>query len=153
MDVKCVAPFLDAVRYTLEQFGVADIKRGNIEKKKALNIGKGINSIVGIVGGIKGNIAYSMSEQTAKNIISAMMMGMPVDTIDDIGKSAIGELSNMITGHASVALYDNGYNINITPPVIMINVSGDSIVSFVETIVVDLETSLGKIQVNIGLEG
>jgi chemotaxis protein CheX len=152
MDVKCVVPFLDAVKYTLEQFGIGDIRRGNIEKKRSLNIGVGINSIIGVVGGIKGNIAYSMSEQTAKNIISTMMMGMPVETIDEIGKSAIGELSNMITGHASVALADNGYIINITPPVIMINGSGDSIVSFIETIAIDLETSLGMIQVNIGIE-
>jgi chemotaxis protein CheX len=152
MDVKCVTPFLEAVKYTLEQFGVKDIRRGSIQKKEALSVGKGISSVIGIVGGIKGNVAYSMAEDTAKNIISAMMMGMPVETIDDIGKSAIGELSNMITGHASVALADNGYIINITPPVIMLNEGAGNVISFIETLEVDLETSLGRVQVNIGIE-
>lgn len=152
MDVKCVIPFLEAVKFTLEQFGIGDVKRGGIKKKAALEISTGINSVIGIVGNIRGNVAYSMSENTAKNIVSAMMMGMPVTEIDDIGKSAIGELSNMITGHASVALSDNGYKINITPPLIMVNDCNSSIVSYIETIAVEMETSAGKIEVNIGIE-
>jgi chemotaxis protein CheX len=150
MDAKCITPFLDGVKYTLEQFGVIDIKRGSIEKKDTLKLGFKISSIIGIKGVINGNVAYSMTEDTAKKAISAMMMGMPVDSIDEIGKSAIGELSNMITGHASMGLAENGYNVNITPPAI--SMESNSIISHLETIAIILETSIGKIEVNIGLE-
>jgi chemotaxis protein CheX len=152
MDVNSVLPFLDAVKYTLEQFGINDIKRGTIKKKSSLCIDLGINSVIGVVGSIKGKVAYSMTECTAKKIVSVMMMGMPVEVIDDMGKSAIGELANMITGQASATLSSNGYDINITPPVVIINDESASIVSNVETITVDIETPLGKVEVNIGFE-
>ena len=52
-----------------------------------------ITAVVGMVGQVRGNIAYSMAEDTAKKIVSAMMMGMPVEELDEMGRSALGEFS------------------------------------------------------------
>lgn len=152
MDVKYVNPFLEAIKRTLEQLDVIDFKRGNITKKDNMHVDMDITAVVGIVGDIRGNVAYSFSQETAKQIVSAMMMGATVTTLDSLARSAIGELSNMITG-ASASLFSGmGKIIDITPPSIIFGKDIYFVISSVQTISVDIETRVGKIQVNIGLE-
>lgn len=152
MDVNSLVPFLNAVKYTLEQFGVIDIKKGEIVKKEVLFTNNNVGSVIAVTGRLSGNVAYAMSMNTAKNLVSTMMMGMPVETIDDMGKSAIGELSNMITGHASMELSQNGYEVNITPPDVKVHEDSIGHINKNETIAVNLETSVGVIEVNIALK-
>lgn len=152
MDVNALVPFLDAVKFTLEQFGIMDIQKGALTKKPSFFTENGVGSIIGITGRFNGNVAYSMSIDTAKKIVSTMMMGMPVDTIDEMGRSAIGELSNMITGHASMELSQKGYEVNITPPDVRVQQDGLGDINKNETIAVNLETSLGIVEVNLALQ-
>lgn len=152
MDIKYINPFLEAVVKILGDFCISDVKKGKIDVKDNMRVDMDITSIVGIIGGIRGNIAYSLSEDTAKSIVSAMMMGMPVDELGSIGRSAIAELSNMITGTASMILADAGNVIDITPPSIIFGKEIYFIISSVQTISVLMETPLGNIEVNIGLE-
>lgn len=152
MDVKYINPFLEAVKKILESFGVSDVKRGGVRKKEIMNVDMDITSVVGLIGGIRGNIAYSLSQDTAKKIVSTMMMGMPVNEMDAIARSAIGELANMITGTASGILSENNIITDITPPSIIFGSDIYFIISSVETISIDMETQFGKIEINIGLE-
>lgn len=151
MDVKCINPFLDSVKSVLAQLGITDIKMSGLNKKEKMYVDLEITSIIGIVGSIKGNIAYSMSEETAKKAVS-MMMGMSIENIDEIGRSAIGELTNMITGNAATLLSNNGYITDITPPSTVFGKDMYFIISTVETITIEMFTSIGKLEVNIGLE-
>jgi chemotaxis protein CheX len=152
MDVKYVNPFLEALTRILSSFGIADVKRGSIKLKDNMHVDLDVTSLVGITGQIRGNIAYSLSQATAKKIVSAMMMGMPVEKLDAIGRSAIAELSNMITGTASSILSECGHLTDITPPSIIFGCDIYFIISSVQTVSVEMETSVGKIEVNIGLE-
>lgn len=152
MDVSIINPFLEAVKNILGQFGVQDIKRGNLYKKEQMSVKTDVSAIIGIIGSFKGNVAYSMSKNTAIKIVSAMMMGMPVTELDEMGKSAIGELSNMITATASTILSENGYKIDITPPTIIYGEDAHFKISAVETIVIELITAIGTIEVNVGIK-
>jgi chemotaxis protein CheX len=152
MDVKHINPFLESAKSVLEQLGVCDIKISGVNKKEKMFIDMEITSLIGIVGDIRGNVAYSMSEESAKKIISIMMMGMPVENIDEIGRSAIGELTNMITGNASTLLSNHGYSTDITPPSTVFGTDMYFIISTVETITVNMDTAIGTIEVNLGLE-
>ena len=152
MDVKYILPFLESVKSILEQFGASDIKRGQIAKNHIMHVNTDITAVVGVVGEIRGNIAYSMSADTAQKIVSTMMMGMPVEGLDEMGRSAIGEFANMVTGNASTLLSDSGLEVDITPPSIIFGRNVYFIISSVETIRIHMETSLGRIEVNIGLE-
>ena len=136
----------------MEQFGAADIKRGNMAKNELMHVDTDITAVVGMVGQVRGNIAYSMAEDTAKKIVSAMMMGMPVEELDAMGRSALGEFSNMVTGNASTLLSNSGVQVDITPPSIIFGKDVYFIISSVETLKIEMESSLGKIEVNIGLE-
>ena len=57
-----------------------------------------------------------MSEDTAKFIASKMMMGMPVDELNDMAQSAISELSNMLTANEATNLTALGMEVDISTP-------------------------------------
>lgn len=152
MDVKYILPFLESIKSVLEQFGVDQVKRGQLAKNHIMHVNNDITAVVGVVGQVRGNIAYSMSEDTAQRIVSAMMMGMPVIELDEMGRSAIGEFANMVTGNASILLSNSGLEVDVTSPSIIFGRNVFFIISTVDTIKIDMETSLGRIEVNIGLE-
>ena len=49
-----------------------------------------------------------------------MMMGMQVVELDEMAKSAICELSNMILGNSATAFSENKIIVDITPPSLLI---------------------------------
>lgn len=152
MDIRYINPFLEALVNTLQQFGVGEVKRGAVRKKERMIVDMDITSIIGLVGDIRGNIAYSLSQETAKPIVSNMMMGMPVTELDAMARSALGELANMVTGAAGTILSNSGTFVDITPPSIVFGEDIYFIISSVDTLTIDFETPYGKIEVNIGLE-
>jgi chemotaxis protein CheX len=148
MDVKYINPVLETFNITLEQFGVHNIKRCNIQKKNKMYLNLDLSTIVCFQGDVQGDIALSMSLDTAKSLASVMMMGMSITVIDDMAKSAIGELSSIIASSYATKLSSLGLLTKINPPrVILINAEINSF----ETLVIDFETDLGKIELNMGL--
>lgn len=71
---------------------------------------------IGLTGQVNGDIVFGLSEAVALRIISAMMGGFVVTELDELGRSAISELGNMISGNASTMLYNQGVHVDITPP-------------------------------------
>ncbi|SNS11686.1 chemotaxis protein CheX [Anaerovirgula multivorans] len=147
MDVKYINPFLEAFTRTLEQLGVKDIKRGNVKKKSKFYVDLDVSTVICLKGGIQGNMALSMPQDTAKQLASTMMMDMAVPVIDDMVKSAIGELSSMIAGGASAMLTPLGVTLQISPPTVLLKPSD---INPLETLAIDFETQSGKIEFNIG---
>lgn len=70
----------------------------------------------GITGQVKGQVLLDIKEQSAKNIASCMMMGMPVEELDSMALSAISELGNMIMGNAATIFSNSNLLVDITPP-------------------------------------
>lgn len=147
MDAKYINLFLEAFNKTLEQFGITDIKRSNIKKKNKLYVDLDVSTVICLKGGIQGNIALSMSQDTAKKLASTMMAGMNIDVVDDMAKSAIGELFSMIAGTTSTMLISLGVPLQITPPIVLFETRD---INFLETLAIDFETQLGKMEFNIG---
>ncbi|WCK57241.1 chemotaxis protein CheX (plasmid) [Aneurinibacillus sp. Ricciae_BoGa-3] len=77
---------------------------------------KDVVVMVGITGDIRGSVAINLDEEFAKQIASNMMGGMPVTAFDEIPKSAVSELSNMIMGSVCTAFASQGVSVDITPP-------------------------------------
>ncbi len=75
---------------------------------------------LGITGDISGQTFLTMKDDVAKKVASGMMMGMPVNEIDTMAKSAISELGNMIMGNAATLLYNAGVTVDITTPSLII---------------------------------
>lgn len=72
---------------------------------------------VGVTGVLKGQVLLVMSDQHAREMASKMMMGMPVEQLDEMACSALGELINMIMGNTSTLFSTQGILMDITPPI------------------------------------
>ena len=119
VDIKYINPFVKATITVLEMLGMAGGKLG----KPSLSDMKFPNTAfliqVGVIGGIKGQVIIGMTEQKAKNTASVMMMGMPVETLDEMACSALGELGNMIMGNTSTIFSTMNVVFDITPPLLL----------------------------------
>jgi chemotaxis protein CheX len=108
--------------------------------------------LVGITGEMRGQAVISMNTAMAKSVASSMMMGMPVNEIDEMAKSALSELGNMIMGNTATLLFNNGVNIDITPPTLMIGTDMQISSGDMKTIGVPLSCDLGMITIDISVK-
>lgn len=116
MRVEHINPFIQGTESVLKTVCSADTKLGKIYKKS--EIPAGIYSIsIEIVGELHGFVYYSMTEATACAIASKMMMGMPVPALDEMSKSALCELSNMISGNVATIFSGMSLTVDIKPPI------------------------------------
>lgn len=133
MDVKYVNPFIESFVSVVPQLGFSKVQKGGLSVKGKDLINTGVIIVVGIVGAIKGNVVYSMDMESAMKIASIMMMGTPVDELDEMSQSALSELANMLTASAATSFYNVGIKIDISTPTLLygenisVNMSSDKV--------------------------
>ena len=141
IDVKHINPFLQSAISIVEQTTM--MKMG---------VGKPVVSVlefgndrfilqVGVTGVLKGQVLIVMSTGSAKNLASKMMMGMPVEQLDEMASSALCELSNMVMGNAATIFSTQGIHMDITPPMA---VSGDNL---------KMQTNVQALSIPLSYEG
>lgn len=152
MDVAYVNPFIEAVLGVLPQLGFENIVRTGLSiKTNKINI-SGVALTIGMVGEKKGNVVYVMDLEGAKKIASTMMMGMPVDEFDDMAKSAVSELSNMLSANASINFSNEGISTDISIPALMYGENIEIKMSTKEVLCVEFDVDAIHLQINIALE-
>lgn len=119
MDVKYINPFQDSILNILPQLGINDIKKSNISIRSKQIESPGLIIIVGILGDIRGNVIYGTSVECAKEIAQAMMMGMKVESFNELAQSAISELANMLTANAATNFSNENIIIEISTPTLI----------------------------------
>jgi chemotaxis protein CheX len=146
--MSCV---LDAFEATLVKYGVRTVRRKAVECHKELFLRYDVTTLIGISGDARGNIAYSFSNDTAKNIASSMLMGTNVTHLDEIAQSAITELTNMMTGNATIKMSEHQAIVDITPPSLLIGKNTRFYLNFPNIYSVTLDTTVGEIEINFGV--
>jgi chemotaxis protein CheX len=116
MDVEYINPFIEASQTVLKQIANIDASLGKVFLKTSPYASEDIVIIVGLTGKIRGQAIFTKKQTVAMYIASSMMGGMPVTALDEISKSAISELTNMILGNTATLLYNRGIGVEITPP-------------------------------------
>lgn len=152
MNVDYINPFLTAVASVLEQFGVTDIRKEKVSVKEAMIIEREVCAFIGIIGQLRGNIAYSFPQQTARRFASAFLMGMEVTEWDEMSRSVLSEFANMFTGNATPLFESQGVIVDITPPTVVMGDELYLVLSNIRTFFIELETSLGRVEISISLE-
>lgn len=151
MDIKHINAFISGLLSVTGMMGITSERTG-LGKREKLQTDHDVNIIIGLVGGLKGNVVLSMHEDTACKIASAMMGGMPVNQFDLMPKSAICELSNMVAGNSVSNFEQMGSLVDITPPTLINGKNMVSMISQVETLVVQFTCPQGSFDLNIALE-
>ncbi|WP_027087864.1 chemotaxis protein CheX [Cohnella panacarvi] len=116
MKAEYINPFLESARMVIEQMVQIRPSTGQLAIRDIKFQDNHVWIQIGLTGQMNGDIVFGLSESVALKIISAMMGGFVITEIDDMGKSAISELGNMISGNASTMLYNQGVHVDITPP-------------------------------------
>lgn len=152
INVDHINPFLLASSKILKEMCFIEPKVGKPYIKEPIFLDNTLIIIIGFTGKMKGQVMIAFENDIACDIASRMMM-MQVTVMDEISKSAISELGNMILGNAATIFSTQGIAIDITPPTV-----GTGTMSFTHTyarnICIPLEYEDGKtIEVNIAIKG
>jgi chemotaxis protein CheX len=147
-----INPFIKASTEVLRQIANLEFKTGAPYLKMSPFGADNLIILVGITGEMRGQAVISMSIEMAKKVASSMMMGMPVDVIDEMAKSALSELGNMIMGNTATLLFNAGVNIDITPPTLMMGEKMQISSGGMKTIGVPLICDFGEITIDISVK-
>lgn len=115
LDARLINPFLEAC---VSVVGMVAQTQLQVTSPKLVNsMTKGHIAIkVGVVGELNGEVSFEMNPDNAKSIVSKMMCGMPIETLDEMACSALSELGNMVTGNAATIFSSMDILIDITTP-------------------------------------
>lgn len=116
INVECINPFLMAATSILRDACQIELKIGKPYVRTTEFEDDSVIIMIGVTGEMRGQVIIGMKFAEACQIASKMMMGMPVNDLDDMATSAISELGNMIMGNAATILSTKGVGIDITPP-------------------------------------
>ena len=117
LNVEHVNPFLQSSISVIEMMTQIKASVGKPGISKLDFPGTTFILQVGVTGVLKGQVLLVMTEENAKMFASRMMMGMPVDILDEMSTSALCELSNMIMGNTATLFSAKGIAMDITPPI------------------------------------
>ena len=153
MKAEFLNPFLKSIVQIIESTLSESPNKGDVFLRDKYPYDSGnVALIVGITGILTGQVIISMADDTAKKVAARMLMEESVDELDEYAQSALGEIANMITANATIGLSDAGYDCDITPPSVITG-KGIEISCQVQirTVVIPLKTSMGDIEVNLGV--
>lgn len=152
MKVEFVNPFVSAAFMVLEKVGKTKVSKGTLSLATSPIAGMDVNTVIGVTGDILGQVIYSMSTDTAQKLASVMLMGLPIVDFDEIAKSAISELGNIITGNAATELGNNGFCCNITPPSLFMGKEVKVSIKDLQILVIPVITDFGDINIYVALK-
>ena len=147
MDAKLINPFVDAFITVMPMLGFPEPTRTKLYAASAR-----AKSLVGFTKQIRGNVVYNMSEDTAKFIASTMMMGMPVESFDEMAQSAISELSNMLTANTATNITGLGLDVDISTPSLTVGSDFEVKISDGQYLVVEMDLSGKLVELDIAVD-
>jgi chemotaxis protein CheX len=119
MQSSHINPFLQSATMVLEQMCAIRPSRGELALKQLQFYKESVWLKISVTGNLQGDILFGFEQSVALKIVSGMMGGFEVTELDEMGQSALSELGNMISGNASILLYNEGITIDISPPSII----------------------------------
>jgi len=153
MNVEYINPFIEASKTVLMQFLGIEAKLGKVYLKTSPYKSDTIIIIVGVTGKMRGQVLFTMGKDIAL-MLATKMMGMPVAELDEMSKSAISELTNMIMGNTATIFYNKAIGIEITPPSFLMGDNLQISSNKIKTICIPLVIEgMGVIDIDVMVEG
>ena len=151
VEAKLVNPIVDAFMSVLPMIGLPTPTKQGMGVKAIVANSLGVSVLVGFTRQLKGSVVYNMTEDTAKFIASTMMMGMPVETFDEMAQSAICELSNMLTANAATNITALGYDVDISTPSLTVGKDISVKISTEKYLTVTLDVGGHQLEIDIAV--
>ncbi len=152
INAEYVNPFLEAASAVFKSILNVDLRRGKLVIKESPAPSMEISIIIGITGGVTGDVIYSMGFPMVKKIAEILAPGLSEEQIKSEYKDIVGELANMITGNAMNLFASSGKQIDITTPTV---VEGKEVtITMIKqtTLGINLYSPMGQLEMNIALK-
>ncbi|WP_028330453.1 chemotaxis protein CheX [Brachyspira alvinipulli] len=151
MRLDYIRPFTDASNEILANYIKDGIKTSDITLKGDFLNTSGLIAIVALSKDIIGHFLIDMEEETAKKMVS-LMNDREIKDIDKLSLSTLQELVNLIAGLSVTKLEADGYDVDISPPVIMKSKNLEVSISDSEFLHIKLDTSIGDFNILVAVE-
>lgn len=152
INAEYINPFLEASSVVFKSILNVDLRRGKLVIKETPIPSMDVAIIIGIVGGITGEVVYSMSFPMVQKIADVLVPGMSEEQIKQEYKDIIGELANMITGNAMNLFASSGKVIDITTPTVIEGKDFNITMIKQTTLGITLYSPMGQLEMNIALK-
>lgn len=154
MNAEIINPFVAAAFTFFEKEYKTKITQGSLSPVQSPFPGKDVNVVIGLSGSLRGQVIFCLSLETARQIASLMLYGygMPVDDFDEIAKSAISEMGNIIAGNAATSLNQAGLSCIITPPSLLLGQEISFSFKDLQILVVPLNMDVGEITILVAIK-
>lgn len=125
MDAKILNQFINATAEVFQSVASVELKKEKVNfYQEGHKFQCRIATIIGFTGALKGQIVVSIDDSIAMKFASAILMGVPVETYNEMAESGVCEMANMIGGASLRLLAEIGYICELSVPSI---VRGESI--------------------------
>lgn len=119
MSPELAKPFISATMHVLSAAADLEVVAGPPYVKKDKVACGCVSALIGMTGDKRGTFCISFDRNTAVFIVKRMLGDAVEDVVQDV-QDAMGETTNMISGHARAGLVDMGVKLQgSTPSVIM----------------------------------
>mgnify|MGYP001809852956 CR=1 FL=1 len=120
INVEFINPFIEATKTVLETMAGTSCERKRLFLKDDFRMLGDISGIMGLSGEAVGSIVISFPKDLACRIVSAMLGGEPMGTeLSADVCDGVGEIVNMVAGHAKSALAKTKYHFQISIPTVV----------------------------------
>ena len=120
INAEFVNPFLEAASAVFKSILNVDLRRGKLVIKDSPIPSLDLAILIGITGGVTGEVVYSMGFNMVYKIANVLVPGLTEEQIQQEYKDIIGEMANMITGNAMNLFATTGKRINMTTPTVVV---------------------------------
>lgn len=152
LKAEFINPFVGAAYDILKRVTQTEASKGELAVANSPVHGDEVNVVIGVTGDLTGQIILCLSEATALVFASKMLMNLTTDSFNELAKSAICEMGNMILGRAVTALGERGYFCTLTPPALFIGKNVVVSTQILKFLVIPLETEYGPLKINAALQ-
>jgi chemotaxis protein CheX len=118
--VDFINPFIEATVHVFQTVAAMPIRRqGVLVRPDTVCLGD-ISGIMGLSGGTSGCVAISLPQELALLVVSRMLQTPPEPELSQETCDAIGEVVNMIAGHAKALLTRTHYRFRLGIPTVAV---------------------------------
>lgn len=151
MDAAIINPFVVAAIDVLRGEIGGPISRGSPRLEDSPLVSQDVSVLIALIGQVQGLVLMGMSHETALRVAS-QMVGGEVGTLDDLSRSALAELTNIVSGRASMDLEQGGRSCNISAPTVVTDQGFVISETNLPRVIVPLQTRCGDIVLQLAVE-
>jgi chemotaxis protein CheX len=126
------------------------VLRGPLSLERDAYVTGDVTVLISLVGDIGGIVFFSMALDTAKAILSTIL-GQTFAELNELARSGIGELANVMAGQATNRLGALGCAAQVSVPTLVVGAGSRISTLDIDRLVAHLDTELGTIRLDLAL--